>query len=137
LNTRAAAGTLPKVVKRAGIADGTAKPVIFVSCSHNDEPGPPAPLADRWLSYVMSFLQPAKKRGGIFDLWSDQDIPGGAEWEQHIRARLAECNICILLVSRHSLDSDYCIKIEVEEIRRRQQRWRKCFHLSDHSHSGP
>jgi len=96
------------------------KPIIFISYSHKDEPRNPGPVEEKWLSYVQSFLQPAMKNGK-FDLWTDEDIPGGAEWEKHIKEKLAGCDICILLVSRHSLNSQYCIDIEVETIRRRQE----------------
>src|SRR5437660_382868 len=93
-------------------ADST-KPVIFISYSHKDEPAPAGPGEDKWLTYVQSFLQPAMKYVA-FDLWTDEHIPGGAEWEKHIKAKLAICDICILLVSRHSLNSHYCIDIEIE-----------------------
>jgi hypothetical protein len=97
------------------------KPLIFISYSHKDEPNPAGPGEDAWLSYVQSFLQPAMKYAA-FELWTDEDIPGGDEWKEHIRAKLAVCDICILLVSRHSLNSHYCIDIEVETIRQRQRR---------------
>ena len=95
------------------------KPVVFISYSHLDEPVRPGPDEVRWLTYVQSFLQPAMKHA-IFDLWVDENIPGGAKWEEHIKEKLAACDICILLVSRHSLNSQYCINIEVGAIERRQ-----------------
>jgi hypothetical protein len=98
----------------------TGKPVIFISYSHLDEPGPAPAGAETWLTYVQSFLQPAMKYS-VFDLWTDEDIPGGAKWKTHIKDKLAACDICILLVSRHSLNSPYCMDIEIETIRQRQQ----------------
>ena len=95
-------------------------PIIFISYSHKDEPDPACQNEDTWLTYVQSFLQPALK-DSVFEIWTDENIPGGAQWEKHIQAKLAVCDICILLVSRHSLNSKYCIKIEVEAIRRRQE----------------
>jgi hypothetical protein len=61
--------------------DVTAKPVIFISYSHLDEPSPPPPGAETWLTYVQSFLQPAMKYS-VFDLWTDDDIQGGAKWKE-------------------------------------------------------
>jgi hypothetical protein len=96
------------------------KPVIFISYCHKDEPNPAGPGEDAWLTYVQSFLQPAMKHAA-FEIWTDENIPGGGEWEQHINDKLAKCHICILLVSVHSLNSRYCIDVEIETIRRRQQ----------------
>jgi hypothetical protein len=96
------------------------KPVIFISYSHKDEPERPRDGEIQWRRYVQSFLQPAMKNA-VIELWSDDEIPGGGDWEARIKTKLAVCDICILLVSRHSLDSDYVIKIEIEAILQRQQ----------------
>jgi tetratricopeptide (TPR) repeat protein len=96
------------------------KPIIFISYCHKDEPNPAGPGENPWLTYVQSFLQPAMKHAA-FEIWTDENIPGGDEWEQHIKAKLAACHICILLVSRHSLNSRYCINVEIEAIRQRQE----------------
>ena len=103
------------------MADGPAKPVIFISYSHLDEPKIVGPEDVKWLSYVQSFLQPAAKHAA-FELWTDEDIPGGAEWETRIKEKLAACDICILLVSVHSLNSPYCIDVEIDTIKQRQAR---------------
>ncbi len=103
------------------MSDSSAKPVIFISYSRKDEPDPARPGQDKWLTYVRSFLQPAMKYG-VFDLWTDEDIPGGDQWEKHIEDKVAACDICILLVSRHSLNSPYCIDIEIKTIRQRRQK---------------
>jgi tetratricopeptide (TPR) repeat protein len=101
------------------MADGTAKPVIFISYSHKDEPKNPGPKDECWLTFVQSHLQPAVKHG-IYDLWDDQDIPGGSTWRADITKKLDECDICVLLVSRHSLASDFIIDVEIETLRRRR-----------------
>jgi hypothetical protein len=44
------------------MADATAKPVIFISYSHKDEPEHPVAGQIVWLSYVQSFLAPAVKQ---------------------------------------------------------------------------
>ena len=60
------------------MADGTAKPNIFISYSHKDEPEHPRDGEIQWLSFVRTYLQPAIKHG-IFDLFVDEHLPGGAE----------------------------------------------------------
>jgi hypothetical protein len=100
-----------------------AKPVVFISYSHKDEPEQRPPEGEiYWLREIQSHLQPAVRRAnGTFEIWTDENMAGGADWESDIKAKLAVCDICILLVSRHSLASDYVIDIEVETIRRRRE----------------
>jgi hypothetical protein len=47
-------------------------------------------------------------------------MPGGADWSQEIERKLRACDIFVLLVSRHSLSSDYVIDKEIAIIRERQ-----------------
>ncbi len=47
-------------------------------------------------------------------------MPGGAEWEQEIEQKLRECDIFVLLVSRHSLASDYVVDKEIPIIHERR-----------------
>ena len=47
-------------------------------------------------------------------------MPGGADWEREIGQKLRACDIFILLVSRHSLSSDYVVDKEIAIIRERQ-----------------
>ena len=64
------------------------KPVIFISYSHKDEPEKPRDDEIQWLSFVRTYLQPAVKNG-IFDLWVDEHMHGGADWDPEIEAKLA------------------------------------------------
>src|ERR1044071_336706 len=98
-------------------------PVIFISYSHKDEPAQPQPGEVRWLSEIQSYLSPALKHGfsATYELWDDRQIAGGKKWRAEIEAKLAACTVCILLLSRHSLDSDFVIKVEVETIQERQR----------------
>src|SRR4051795_1208114 len=100
------------------------KPVIFISYSHKDEPDQPQPGEVRWLSEIQSYLSPALKHGcpATYDLWDDRQIAAGDKWRAEIEAKLAACTICILLLSRHSLNSDFVIKVEVEAIQEWQRR---------------
>ena len=45
---------------------------------------------------------------------------GGAEWEREIEQKLRACDIFLLLVSRHSMASDYVVDKEIPIIRERQ-----------------
>jgi tetratricopeptide (TPR) repeat protein len=102
------------------MADGIAKPVIFISYSHKDEPERTPEGNIHWLTDIQAYLAPAAN--GIFELWSDEEIAGGADWEKEIKNKLAVCDICVLFVSRHSLASKYVMEVEIEAIRERQRK---------------
>jgi hypothetical protein len=95
------------------------KPLIVISYAHEDEPEDPAEGEVKWLSFVASYLRPAIKHGAV-DLWLDRLMPGGADWEREIEQKLRACDVFILLVSRHSLSSDYVVDKEIAIIRERQ-----------------
>src|SRR5215472_5854477 len=95
------------------------KPVIFISYAHADEPEKPADGEVRWLSFVQRFLQPAVKYG-VFDLWVDRYMGGGAKWEQEIEDKLRACDIFILLVSASTMASNYVVNTKIAVIRERQ-----------------
>ena len=81
--------------------------------------GNPAEGEVKWLSFVTGYLRPAIKHGAV-DLWLDRLMPGGADWEREIEQKLRTCDIFLLLVSRHSLSSDYVVDKEIKIIRERQ-----------------
>jgi tetratricopeptide (TPR) repeat protein len=95
------------------------KPVIFISYAHADEPEKPAEGETQWLLFVLRFLEPAVKYG-IFDLWVDRQMIGGAKWAKEIDNKLRICDIFILLVSASSMASTYVIDKEIAIIRERQ-----------------
>ena len=95
------------------------KPIICISYAHADEPETPAEGEVKWLSFVTGYLRPAIKHGAV-KLWIDRLMPGGADWEREIERKLRACDIFILLVSRHSLSSDYVVDKEIKIIRERQ-----------------
>src|ERR1700722_13410864 len=101
------------------MVDGTEKPVIFISYSHKDEPEHPRGEEVQWLSFVRTYLQPAVKHG-VFDLWVDQNMPGGTDWDPEIEKKLRACDVFILLVSANSMASDYIIDKEIAIIREPQ-----------------
>jgi hypothetical protein len=94
------------------------KPLIVISYAHADEPEKPAEGEVKWLSFVTGYLRPATKQGAV-ELWLDQLMPGGADWEREIESKLRACDIYILLVSANSMASSWITR-EVEIIRRRQ-----------------
>ncbi|HYI94095.1 MAG TPA: TIR domain-containing protein, partial [Bryobacteraceae bacterium] len=103
------------------MSDVSAKPVIFISFSHKDEPDKPGPDEVAWLTFVQSFLAPVVKTG-IFDIWVDEQLHGGDVIYAEILKKLAECDIFVLLVSRHSLASNYVVETEIATIRQRQEK---------------
>lgn len=101
------------------MTDNPAKPVIFISYSHKDEPEHPRADEVAWLSFVRTYLQPAVKHG-VFDLWEDRHLIGGTDWDPEIEEKLRKCDIFILLVSANSMASDYIVDREIKTIRERQ-----------------
>jgi hypothetical protein len=99
------------------------KPLVFISYAHLDEPDPPEQPAEGkicWLSFVMKFLRPGVK-GRKYEVWMERLMPGGADWNPEIEARLRACDIFILLVSANSTGSDYIIDKEIPIVRERQR----------------
>jgi hypothetical protein len=101
------------------MANGSTKPVIFISYSHRDEPEKPADGEEKWLTFVQDYLGPAVKNG-VFDLWVDRHMPGGTKWDAEIENKLCACDVFILLVSAHSMSSNYIVDKEIAIIRERQ-----------------
>ncbi len=101
------------------MADASSKPVIFISYAHADEPDKPTEGEVQWLSFVRRYLQPAV-RDGVFDLWVDRQMMGGADWDPEIEQKLRDCDIFILLVSANSMASKYIVDKEIAIIRERQ-----------------
>ena len=99
--------------------NASTKPVIFISYAHADEPDKPAEGEVQWLSFVRRYLQPAVK-DGIFNLWVDRQMMGGAGWDPEIDEKLRTCDIFILLVSANSMASSYIVDKEIAIIRKRQ-----------------
>ena len=96
------------------------KPLIFISYAHADEPDPPRGEEIQWLSFVMRFLRPGEK-GRRYTVWIDRLMPGGADWNPEIEAKVRGCDIFVLLVSTHSTGSDYILDKEVPIVRERQR----------------
>ncbi len=86
------------------------KPLIFISYSHLDED---------WLDYARDHLKTAAHG---FEIWDDRRMVGGARWEKEIAEALSTCRVCILLVSRHFLNSDYINRVEMRTVLERAEK---------------
>jgi hypothetical protein len=53
-----------------------AKPSIFISYAHEDEPETIVGDGVKWLTFVTGYLEPAATQG-LADLWVDNLMPGG------------------------------------------------------------
>lgn len=88
------------------------QPTVFISYSHQDEQE-----KDLLLKHL-SVLQGA----GLIDVWSDDRIAGGADWEREIRETMARAKVAILLISVNFLTSDFILKKEVPELLERRKK---------------
>jgi TIR domain len=54
------------------------------------------------------------------ELWDDQRIQPGQKWEVEIDKALQHCNVAVLIVSEHFLNSEFIRKRELPELERRR-----------------
>jgi hypothetical protein len=87
------------------------EPLIFVSYSHKDER-----QKDRLLSHL-GILQ----RERLVDVWSDDRIHAGADWQQEITIAITQAKVAILLVSANFLTSEFILREEVPALLKRRQ----------------
>ena len=69
----------------------------------------------------MEFLRPGVK-GRKYEVWMDRLMPGGADWNPEIEAKIRACDIFVLLVSTRSTGSDYIVDNEIPIIRESQRK---------------
>ena len=79
------------------------KPRVFISYSHKDDAAKDA------LVLKLKVLQTA----GLVDFWVDRDLAAGEEWNKGITLELEKMDVFVLLVSDHSLTSDYINRVEI------------------------
>jgi internalin A len=88
------------------------KPRIFISYSHQDD------VAKDQLVLKLKVLQTA----GLVEFWHDLDLTAGEEWNRGITEELETMDVFVLLVSDHSLTSDYINRVEITRaLERREQ----------------
>lgn len=78
-------------------------PTVFVSYSHKDE------IEKEELLSHLTVLE----RAGVYRLWVDDHIEGGADWQDEIKQAIAEASVVILLISNNFLLSDFISDTEV------------------------
>ena len=66
---------------------------IFISYSHKDE------------DVVLPFISELQKK---FNVWFDEGLHFGTEWEDEIIKKIAECRVFIYMVSPRSIESENC-----------------------------
>jgi hypothetical protein len=78
---------------------------IFISYAHED---------NKWMEKFRTMLKPAV--GEKIELWTDQDIREGTDWQSAIEEALASATVALLLVTDHFLDSVYIQDAELPAI---------------------
>ncbi len=84
---------------------------VFVSYSHKDEQEKDALLTH------LAILEHI----GLIDLWSDDRIGAGADWEEEINRAIERADVAILLVSANFLTSDFILRKEIPRLLARRQ----------------
>jgi len=88
------------------------RPTVFVSYSHKDEKE-----KDELLSHLGVLVG-----ADLIDLWSDDRIGAGADWETEISQAIAKAEVTILLISANFLTSKFILQKEVPELLKRRDR---------------
>ncbi|MCJ7600508.1 MAG: TIR domain-containing protein [Desulfobulbaceae bacterium] len=79
------------------------EPVIFVSYSHRDE------VEKNKLITHLCVLHKAD----LINVWNDDRIGAGSDWEREINDAMTEAEVAILLISANFLNSDFILRKEV------------------------
>jgi len=85
------------------------RPVVFLSYSHRDEQEKEELVAQLKVLH----------HDGI-ELWVDDDIHGGADWEQAISEHIERANVAVLLISASFLTSEFICSSEVPKLLQRR-----------------
>jgi hypothetical protein len=83
---------------------------VFISYSHKDEAEKEA------LRLHLGVLGNA----GLIDIWSDDRIDAGGDWQREIARAIAGARVAILLISKHFLNSDFILRQEVPALLERR-----------------
>jgi hypothetical protein len=66
------------------------------------------------------------EQDGTLNIWHDQDISPGTEWEEEINKHLNAAHIILLLVSPDFMASEYCSSKGMEQAMERHKRGEAC-----------
>jgi hypothetical protein len=78
---------------------------VFMSYSHVDK---------KLQEMLVKHLRPLE-REGLIDVWADQQILAGGDWDKEVSAKLDRSDIILALVSIDFINSDYCYDTELEK----------------------
>ncbi len=87
------------------------QPTVFISYSRKDEKE-----KDLLLSHL-GVLQQA----GLLDVWSDDRISVGANWEEEMDQAISQARVAILLISANYLGSEFILRKQVRELLQRRE----------------
>lgn len=88
------------------------RPAVFVSYSHRDTREKDALLSHLGVLAGDNLIN--------LDVWTDDRIPPGVDWERSINQAITEAQIAILLISADFLSSEFIIREEVPKLLRRR-----------------
>jgi hypothetical protein len=83
---------------------------VFVSYSHADKE-----LKDR----LVKHLRPLEHEN-LIEVWVDQQISAGDDWDKEISKKLGEADIVLTLISVDFVNSKYCYDVELEKALERE-----------------
>jgi len=84
---------------------------IFISYSHSDH---------KLKEQLVNHLRPLE-RENLIEVWEDQQIPPGDDWDKTIAKRLDQADIILPLVSIDFINSKYCYDVEMGRALIRQE----------------
>ncbi len=87
------------------------QPVIFISYSRRDEAE-----KDKLLSHLGVLQQ-----DGLVDVWSDDRIKTGANWQTEIEQAISQAKIAVLLITANFLNSKFILSTEVKMLLHRHK----------------
>jgi hypothetical protein len=115
-HTPAAIASLERLVGQktaeARPAAAARRPLVFVSYSRKDE-------AEK--EKLLSHLGVLGNAAELLDVWSDDRISAGADWEREIEQAIAQARVAIMLISDHFLNSNFIREKEVPAMLQRRQ----------------
>jgi small GTP-binding protein len=84
---------------------------IFVSYAHKDE---------EYKNELLTMLDGLQRRG-LIDIWQDREIEEGDEWRYEIEKAMNQCELALLLISKHFLASRFIQDTEVPNLLQRRK----------------
>ena len=88
------------------------KPTIFISYSHKDSD---------WKDRLVTHLGVLQQQNYL-DFWTDDEIRIGEAWFQKIQTAMNTASVAILLVSAHSLTSNFILREEIARLLERRDK---------------